>query len=355
MERLEELIGQVKAPDQSIAQKAQAHLDNLTKPRGALGRLEDLARRLCVMRGAAELTQPKCAAAVFAADHGAAAAGMSAFPREVTAQMVLNFLAGGAGINVLARQAGAMVKVVDVGVDHDFPELDGLISAKVARGTANLLVEPAMSREQAVEAIMVGAKVAEDLIGQGHDMLIPGEMGIGNTTASSALASVFTGLPVAQVTGRGTGLDDEGLRRKVNAIQDALALHRPDPNDPLGVLAAVGGLEIAAICGFALMSASRRVPVMVDGLISTAGCLCAARLCPAAKEYFIAGHLSVESGQGTMLAQMGLKPLLDLNLRLGEGTGAALAVNLVRAAVAIYNEMATFESAGVSDEEEKPA
>jgi len=212
-----------------------------------------------------------------------------------------------------------------------------------------------MSREEAIRAIMAGAKVAGDLIDQGYDLLIPGEMGIGNTTASSALAAVFCGLPVAQVTGRGTGLDDEGLRRKVAAIENALALHRPDPSDPLGVLAALGGLEIAAICGYALKAVSRRVPVLLDGIISTAGGLCAALLCPPAKSYFIAGHLSVETGQGAMLARMGLRPLLDLGLRLGEGTGAVVAINLVRAAVAIYKEMATFSSAGVSDQKEKPA
>ena len=234
MERLEKIIGQIKAPDQALAEKAQAHLDNLTKPRGALGRLEEIARRLCVMRGSVELSQPNCAVAVFAADHGAAAAGMSAFPREVTAQMVMNFLNGGAGINVLARQVGAAVLVVDVGVDHDFPQLEGLVSAKVARGTANLLQEPAMSREQAIEAIMKGVKVAQDLIGQGHDLLIPGEMGIGNTTASSALAAVFTGLPVAQVTGRGTGLDDAGLKRKVEAIQGGPGPAPARPGRPLG-------------------------------------------------------------------------------------------------------------------------
>ncbi len=348
MQRIEELIEAVKEPEFGLEAEAQAHLDNLTKPLGALGRLEELAKQLCLLRGSLELKQPTAAVAVFAADHGVALSGSSLYPREVTAQMVLNFLNGGAGINVLAHQVGATVTVVDVGVDHDFDDAPGLVQAKVARGTANLLEGPAMTREQAVEAMLVGARVAEMLIGQGADLLIPGEMGIGNTTPSAALAAAFTGKPAAQVTGRGTGLDDEGLARKVQMVEQALALHQPDPADPLGVLAALGGLEIAAIAGYALAAAGKGVPVLVDGLISTAGCLCAVKLCPGVKDWLLAGHASVEKGQAAMLAELGLRPILDLDLRLGEGTGAALAVAVLRAAVAIYNEMATFESAGVS-------
>lgn len=348
MQRIDDLIQAVKEPDYSIAEKAQARLDNLTKPLGALGQLEELAKKLCVLRGTLELAQPKPAAAVFAGDHGVALAGSSLYPREVTAQMVYNFLAGGAGINVLCRQADAAVKVVDVGVDHDFEDAPGLISAKVARGTANLLEEPAMTREQTLQAMAVGAKVADDLIDQGFDLLIPGEMGIGNTTPSAALAAAFIGKAPAQVTGRGTGLDDEGLNRKVHMIEQALELHQPDLSDPLGVLAALGGLEIAAIAGYALAAAARGVPVLMDGLISCAGCYSAVRLCPAVGEWLLAGHASVEAGQGVFLASLRLRPILDLDLRLGEGTGAALAVNVLRAAVSIYNEMATFESAGVT-------
>lgn len=348
MQRIQNLIQAVKEPDYSLAEKAQAHLDNLTKPLGALGHLESLAKTLCIMRGTLELTQPKPATAVFAGDHGVALAGSSLYPREVTAQMVYNFLAGGAGINVLCRQAGAAVKVVDVGVDHDFEDTPNLISAKVARGTANLLEEPAMTREQALEAMAVGAKVADGLIDEGYDLLIPGEMGIGNTTPSAALAAAFTGKSAAQVTGRGTGLDDEGLNRKVRMIEQALELHKPDASDPLGVLAALGGLEIAAIAGYALAAAARGVPVLMDGLISCAGCYCAVRICPTVREWLLAGHASVEAGQGVFLADLRLRPILDLDLRLGEGTGAALAVNILRAAVSIFNEMATFESAGVT-------
>ncbi len=348
MQRIDNLIQAVTEPDYSLAEEAQAHLDNLTKPQGALGYLESLAKTLCILRGTLKLTQPKPATAVFAGDHGVALAGSSLYPREVTAQMVYNFLAGGAGINVLCRQADAAVKVVDVGVDHDFEDTPGLISAKVARGTANLLEEPAMTREQTLEAMAVGAKVADDLIDQGYDLLIPGEMGIGNTTPSAALAAAFIGKLPAQVTGRGTGLDDEGLNRKVRMIEQALQLHKPDLSDPLGVLAALGGLEIAAIAGYALAAAARRVPVLMDGLISCAGCYCAVRICPTVREWLIAGHASVEAGQGVFLSSLRLRPILDLDLRLGEGTGAALAVNIIRAAVAIFNEMATFESAGVT-------
>ena len=349
MQTLESLIEQIAPPDFALGEQAQAHLDNLTKPQGSLGRLEELARAWCVMRGTLQPKQPSPAVAVFAADHGVALTGVSPFPREVTAQMVFNFLAGGAGINVLARQAGARVTVVDVGVDYDFGQVDGLIAAKVARGTANMLEEPAMTLEQTRQAIMVGAQVASDLIDEGVDLLIPGEMGIGNTTPSAALASVFTGLAPTQVTGRGAGVDDAGLARKIRTIEQALARHQPDASRPLEVLAAVGGLELAAICGLALMAASRRVPVMLDGVISTAGAMCAAQMCPDTAHYFMAGHFSVEVGHRSMVAAMGLRPLLDLNLRLGEGTGAAVSVGILRAAVAIYNEMATFESAGVSN------
>ncbi len=352
MQRLSELVAAIQAPDYSLAGAAKDRLDNLTKPRGALGRLEELARDLCVMRGSLELTQPRAAVTVFAADHGITQAGVSLYPREVTAQMVLNFLAGGAGINVLARQAGAEVKVVDVGVDHAFDKLPGLIAAKVRPGTANMLEGPAMTREEALQALMAGARVAQELMNQGVDLLIPGDMGIGNTTASAALTSVFCGLAPAQVTGRGTGLDDQGLAQKIAVLEKVLTRRHPDPADPLGVLAAVGGLEIAAICGYCLAAAARRVPVILDGFISTSGALVAARLAPAAGSYFIVGHSSQEQGHRAQCQALNKRPLLDLDLRLGEGTGAALALNLLRSAVAIYNEMATFASAGVTGDPE---
>lgn len=352
MQRLAKLVAAIQAPDQSLARAAQEHLDNLTKPRGALGRLEELARQLCVMRGGLELGQPRAAVTVFAADHGVTSAGVSLYPREVTAQMVFNFLNGGAGINVLARQAGAAVKVVDVGVDYDFEDLPGLVQAKVMPGTANMLEGPAMSREQALRAILAGAAVADQLMSEGMDLLIPGDMGIGNTTASAALTAVFCALPPALVTGRGTGLDDAGLAAKIAVLEKILTRRHPDPADPLGVLAAVGGLEIAAICGYCLAAAGRRVPVILDGFISTSGALVAARLAPPAAHYFIVGHSSQEQGHRAQCQALSKRPLLDLDLRLGEGTGAALALHLVRSAVAIYNEMATFASAGVTGDPE---
>ncbi|MFH1034747.1 MAG: nicotinate-nucleotide--dimethylbenzimidazole phosphoribosyltransferase [Pseudomonadota bacterium] len=352
MQRLSQLVEAIKAPDFSLAPAAQDHLDNLTKPRGALGRLEEVARDLCVMRGSLTLTQPRAAVTVFAADHGVTQAGVSLYPREVTAQMVLNFLAGGAGINVLARQADAQVRVVDVGVDFAFDDLPDLIKAKVMPGTANMLEGPAMTREQALLAIRAGADQADALMDQGVDLLIPGDMGIGNTTASAALTAVFCGLAPARVAGRGTGLDDQGLANKIAVLEKVLTRRRPQADDPLGVLAAVGGLEIAAICGYCLAAAARRVPVILDGFNSTSGALVAARLAPEAAHYFIVGHSSQEQGHRAQCQALNKRPLLDLDLRLGEGTGAALALGLVRAAVAIYNEMATFASAGVTGDPE---
>ncbi|MBU1276000.1 MAG: nicotinate-nucleotide--dimethylbenzimidazole phosphoribosyltransferase [Proteobacteria bacterium] len=348
MSTLEGIIGRIKPLDLNAGVAAQAHLDDLTKPLGSLGRLEDLARRLAEIRGSAALTQPQAAVTVFAADHGVAQAGVSPYPSEVTPQMVFNFLAGGAGINVLARQSGAQVRVVDVGVNYDFDDLPGLVRAKVAKGTANMAQEPAMSLEQARRAIAVGAEMAAQLIGEGCDLLIPGDMGIGNTTPCAALTAVFCGQPVAAVTGRGAGLDQTGLVQKIKIIEQALALHKPSADQPLETLAAVGGLEIAAVCGYVLESAAQGVPVLLDGFIAGAGALVAARMAPAAADYLFAGHCSVEIGHQMQLDALGLKPILNLNLRLGEGTGAALALNVLRAAVAIYNEMATFASAGVT-------
>ncbi len=348
MHTLEELITRVKPLDPSAGPLAQAHLDDLTKPLGALGRLEELARRLAEIRGSAQLAQPKAAVAVFAADHGVALAGVSPYPAEVTPQMVFNFLAGGAGINVLARHSGAQVRVVDVGVNYDFDDTPGLIKAKVAKGTKNLAQEPAMTLDEARRAIEAGAGVAAGLIAEGFDLLIPGDMGIGNTTPCAALTAVLCGQPVAAVTGRGAGLDESGLVQKIKIIEQALELHKPTAERPLEALAAVGGLEIAAICGYILEAAAQGVPVILDGFIAGSGALVASRLAPAVKDYLFAGHCSVEIGHQAQLAVLGLKPILELNLRLGEGTGAALALNVLRAAVAIYNEMATFAAAGVT-------
>jgi len=347
--RLDQVRELIKPLDLELLQKAQARLDNLSKPPGSLGRLEELARQVVGVTGRLEPQVWPKLICTFAADHGVAAEGVSAFPQEVTHQMVLNFLAGGAAINVLARFAGAEVWIVDVGVAHDFGPREGLLDRKIRPGTANLAQGPAMSRAEAQAAVQVGLDLADRAAERGFKALAAGEMGIANTTAAAAIASVLTGRPAGQVTGRGTGLDQAGLDRKKAVIERALEVNRPDPADPLDVLAKVGGLEIGAIMGFCLGGAAARVPVVVDGFIATAGALLAVKFCPAAADYLVAAHRSVEAGHQAMLDEMGLKPLVDLDLRLGEGTGAALGLNLMEAAVRLFREMATFASAGVSD------
>ena len=325
----------------------QKMLDNKTKPLGSLGRLEELAVRYCSIRQNYGLPANKVIFTL-AGDHGVAAAGVSAYPSEVTAQMVMNFLAGGAAINVLARHVGARVIVGDLAVASDLKPLEGLVIKKVMRGTNNMLEGPARSREQAVRSIEAGIEIFEEEYPRGIDICGVGEMGIGNTTPSSAIISVIGGLDPVEVTGRGTGVDDQGLRRKIGAIRSAIKLNRPDPSDSIDVLAKVGGCEIGGIAGVCLAAARRRVPVVIDGLISTAGALIACELKPEAKGYLIAAHRSVESGHGAMLERLGAKPLLDLGMRLGEGTGAALAMSLVEASVKILRQMASFEEASVS-------
>jgi len=284
-----------------------------------------------------------------AADHGVAEEGVSAYPQEVTAQMVLNFAAGGAAINVLARQAGARVVVVDVGVAADIPAQAGVLLRKVAAGTANMALGPAMTRAQAEAAVQVGLDVVAAEIDRGLDLVATGDMGIGNTRPSAAIVAAITRLPGGTVTGRGTGIDEAGLARKVAVIERALAVNQPYAHDALDVLSKVGGLEIGGLAGVMIGAASRRVPVLVDGFISGAAALIAVGLCPGVQPYLIAAHQSVEIGHRVMLDHLGLTPLLDLDLRLGEGTGAALGFHLVEAAVRILNEMATFGEAGVSD------
>ena len=331
------------------ALQAQARMDSKTKPRGSLGRLEELACRLASMYGTAAPALPARAVVVMAADHGAAEEGVSAYPQEVTAQMVRNFAAGGAAINVLARLQQARVIVVDMGTKTP---LDGLVQVRSHRlgpGTANFTRGPAMSREAAVRALEFGIALAAELHEAGVGLLAVGEMGIGNTTAASAITAAFLGLPPEQVTGRGTGVDDDRLRRKVGAVGQALAVNRPDPADPLDVLAKVGGFEIGGLAGVILGAAARQTPVVLDGFITGAAALVAAGLCPAARDYLIAAHRSSEPGHGFILRRLDLRPLLDLDMRLGEGTGAALALNLVEASLRLLAEMATFEAAGVTD------
>lgn len=334
--------------DRKLLKIASARLDSLTKPQGSLGRLEDFAKHIVAITG---LEMPpligKKAIFTFAGDHGVVEEGVSAYPKEVTAQMVLNFLDGGAAINVLGRHAAADVVVIDIGVAGDISDHPALVRKKIVRGTRNMRKGPAMTRDEALRTIETGAELAYEYAGKGYSLFATGDMGIGNTTPSSAIASVMTGTPAAEVTGYGAGIDDDHIGHKIRVIEDAIALNRPDPSDPVGVLAAIGGAEIGGIAGLILGAASRRIPVVIDGLISTAGAMIAYAINRHSADYMFAAHNSVEPGQSIMLETMGLEPILDLNLRLGEGTGAALAMYLIEAGVKIYREMATFEEAGV--------
>ena len=344
---LAEALARIEPIDQTKITAVQGRLDQQTKPPGSLGRLEEFARRYIAIRNRDAIR--KKAIYTFAGDHGIALEGVSAFPREVTPQMVYNFLNGGAAINALARHADADLFVVDMGVDHDFAEHPGLIRNKIAPGTANFAAGPAMSREQAVAALEAGIALAVRSAEQGFDLIGTGDMGIGNTTPSAAIVAAFTGRPVAEVTHRGTGIDDAALQKKVALIEQGLKVNAPDPKDPVDVLAKVGGFEIAGIAGLVLGCAAVGLPVVVDGFISTAGALIASELHPQVREYIFASHQSVEVGHTAMLERIGQAPMLDLQLRLGEGTGAALAMTLIEAALRGYREIATFAQAGVSE------
>jgi nicotinate-nucleotide--dimethylbenzimidazole phosphoribosyltransferase len=291
---------------------------------------------------------------VMAGDHGVVVEGVSAFPAEVTPQMVLNFIAGGAAINVLGRHVGARVIVTDVGVASDLSRVEGVRHRNVRMGTANMAQGPAMTRDEAIRAFEVGIETVEEEIANGLDIIATGEMGIGNTTPSSAIIAALTGLPVAEVTGRGTGISDQALLLKCLVIEKALALNKPDVSDPIDVMAKVGGLEIAALAGVMLAAAAHRIPVVMDGFISGAAALTAARLCPLVAEYILPSHVSVEIGHKVVFEELGLTPLFDLGMRLGEGTGAALAMSIIDASAKILREMATFQSAGVSGEMVEP-
>jgi nicotinate-nucleotide--dimethylbenzimidazole phosphoribosyltransferase len=337
--------------DSKSAEQARQRQDILTKPSGSLGQLETLSIQLAGICGVSHPSFPRKAVIVMAGDHGVTEEGISAYPAAVTRQMVINFLRGGAAINVLARQARARVIVVDMGVAADFEQAVGLVQHKIANGTRNMRRGPAMDRLQAEESIRAGIEVAEAEIAKGLDLLAIGEMGIGNTTPSSAITAVYTGLPVRQITGRGTGLDDSGFLHKVEVIEQSIAINHPDPSDALDVLTKVGGFEIGGLTGLILGAAAHRIPVLLDGFISGAAALLAVELEPRLKPFLIASHLSVEVGHRAILERLNLRPLLELDLRLGEGTGAALAFPLVDAAVNTLNEMATFSEAGVSGKE----
>jgi len=352
LKALEQALREIKPPDEKAMAAARARQDTLTKPLGSLGRLEELSIKLAGIRGEPIPRINHKAIVTMAADHGVVAEGVSAYPQAVTPQMVLNFLRGGAGINVLAKHAGARIIVVDMGVASDMEPHPALVSRKIARGTSDMARGPAMSREQAIKSIEVGLEIVEKEVKKGLDIVGTGDMGIGNTTPSSAITAAITGEKVEKVTGRGTGIDDKQLAHKVEVIERALKANKPNPDDAMDVLAKVGGFEIGGICGVIVGAAAHRIPVVIDGFISGAAALIAVGLSPRVKDYLIASHCSVEIGHKAILKYLGLKPILDLELRLGEGTGAALGIFLVEAAAKILAEMATFAEAGVSEKDE---
>ncbi len=349
MEEFKKITSNIKTIDKNFMSVIQERLDNLTKPRGSLGRLEELAKQICGITGKEGRLLRNKVIFTLAADHGVTEEGVSAYPKEVTSQMVYNFLAGGAGINVLANHVGAKVIVIDIGVASDLKPDPRLVIKKINYGTKNMVKGPAMTRDEAIKAICTGIEIFEDEFKAGIDIAGTGDMGIGNTTASSAITAVFTKKPIEEITGRGTGLDDKGLKNKIDVIKKSISLNKPDSSDPIDVLSKVGGFEIAGLAGIILAAASKRVPVVLDGFISGAAALAAFHIEPKVKDYMIAAHCSVESGHKVILEHIGLKPLFDLDLRLGEGTGSALGIGLADAAIKILTEMATFKSANVSE------
>jgi nicotinate-nucleotide--dimethylbenzimidazole phosphoribosyltransferase len=347
---LDEVRAAIAPLDAGAMAAARERQDRLTKPRGSLGALEPVSVQLAGLAGCCPPPPAEPAAvAVFAADHGVHAQHVTPWPQEVTAQMVANFLAGGAVVNAFAAQAGAGVTVVDVGVAADLGPAAGLLPRKAGRATSDFSAGPAMTREQADAAMAAGIQTARELAAAGNRCLLTGDMGIANTTASAALICAFTGHDPAEATGRGTGIDPVTWARKVEVVRRGLARHRPDPADPVGVLAAFGGFEHAAIAGFILGAAALRVPVILDGVIAGSAALAAAALAPAAMGACVAGHRSAEAGHAATLDHLGLSPLIDLGLRLGEGTGALLALPLVQSAVRVLRDVASFDSAGVTD------
>lgn len=348
--QLEALIARIQPLDAEAQRAAQERQDRLTKPQGSLGRLEALATQIAGITGQALPAIVHKAIVIMAGDHGVVAEGVSAYPQEATPQMVLNFVQGGAAINVLTRHVGARVVVVDMGVAAELAH-PGLLQRKVAPGTNNIARGAAMTRQQAVQAVLAGAQVVEEQMACGLDIVGTGDMGIGNTTPSAAICATLTGQPPADICGRGTGVDDAGLARKVDAVCRALEVNRPDPRDALGVLSLVGGFEIGGLAGLVLGAAANRRPVVVDGFISTAAAMIAVGLAPQVRPYIIAAHRSQERGHRLMQEWLGIEPLLDLDMHLGEGTGAALGISLAEAACKVLAEMATFDEAGVAEKE----
>ena len=352
---LDKVLGAIKPLNSSAMADARQRQDSLTKPLGSLGRLEELSVQIAGIGGKAVPEIKHKAIITMAADHGVVADGVSLYPQEVTRQMVLNFLGGGAAINVLAKHTGIRVVVVDMGVIGGFQPLPGLLCKMIDFGTKNMAQGPAMTRQQAIDALEAGIEVVQAEISKGLDIVGTGDMGIGNTTASSAIFAAISGQSVKKITGRGTGVDDKQLAHKVRVIERALMVNKPDPKDLIDVLAKVGGFEIGGLAGVILAGAAGRIPVVIDGFISGAAALIATGLSPEVKNYLIAAHRSSEAGHKHLLDFLGLKPLLDLNMRLGEGTGAALGIFLAEAAVKVLGEMATFAEAGVSEVEPPPS
>lgn len=346
---LDETLKQIRPLDRASEGAAQQHLDSLTKPQGSLGRLEELARCIAIIQGKVPPRLGRKLLFIFVADHGITEEGVSAYPKDVTAQMTDNFLKGGAAINVLARHYGVDTEVVDVGVDYEFAAPGGLRNYKIRRGAANFARGPAMTRDEAVRSVEVGIELVREAAAKNIFLLGAGDMGIGNTSSATAILCALTGAIPADVAGRGTGIDDATLARKVAAVERGLNSNHPDANDPLDILAKVGGLEIGAIVGVILGAAVLRVPMVLDGFISGAAALLAHRFTPHVRDILFASHLSAETGHALMLDELKLVPVLDLQMRLGEGTGACLLMGLIEASVKIMGEMATFESAGVKE------
>lgn len=347
MSLLENTVANIRDINEQVMQEIRNHQNQLTKPPGSLGVLEELSVQLGGITGHKFPKIAKKAVVVMAGDHGVTDENISAFPKEVTPQMVLNFAHGGAAINVLARHAGAQVVVVDVGVAIPI-EHENVLSRKVKPGTSNMAKGPSMSREEAVQAVEVGISIAADLAAKGYQLLATGDMGIGNTTASSAIMAAFLNIPAQDVTGRGTGLDLQAVNHKAQIIDRAIVVNKPNPQDTIDVLAKVGGLEIGALAGLILGAAAHRIPIVIDGFISTSAALVAGKISPKSLQYMIASHCSAEMAHRKLLEYLKLKPVLELEMRLGEGTGAVLAFHLIEASLKIIQEMATFESAGVA-------
>lgn len=349
MLKIKKVIKRITGIDYALMKKTQARLDNLTKPQGSLGRLEELAKHIV---GITKKESPELKNKIIftlAADHGVTTEGVSAYPQEVTAQMVYNFINGGAAINVLARQAGARIVVADMGVAEDLKSHPELLIKKINYGTKNMAKGPAMTKAEAIKSVETGIGIFNNEFKKGVDIIGTGEMGIGNTTPASAITAVFTRKKVSEVTGRGTGINDAILDNKIRVIKKALKVNNPDRNDPLDVLAKVGGFEIGGLAGIILAAAAKNIPIVIDGFISGAAAMIAYHIEPKVKHYLIASHCSVEQGHRYILEHLGLKPILDLDLRLGEGTGAALAIQIIEAAINILTQMATFKDANVSE------